>query len=311
MTSPLRFVPGTRSQIRGAVVVGLYLGVVIFWFNRHGVPLEREQVLAWLFGFVVIVQLTMAPTFVGVLRAVRDWLLLGLLFLAYDYSRGAADWFGFPLQVQTPINFDRALFPGDVPTVELQQWLRPFRGRRWWEAVMAVTYVSHFIVPYAITAVLWLRDRAAWRAWLARFSMLTLIGLTGYITLPTMPPWLAARQGHLEEVERVSTRGWRLLGLETAERFVDKGQATVNLVAAFPSLHAAYPALILGVFWPRTNRWVRSLLVAYVVVMGATLVIGGEHYVFDVVAGWGAAALALWAWRRLAARPRVQAWLAS
>ena len=311
MISTPRVASTTGPQLRGAAVVGVYLGVLAFVVIRFGLPLEREQVLLWMFGFVVVVQLAIAPSVVGIARALRDWLLLGVLFVAYDYSRGAADWFGMPLQIDAPINIDRAVFPGDVPTVELQRWLGPFRGERWWEAVMTLTYISHFFVPYVITAVLWLRDRSAWRAWLARFSALTTVGLIGYVLVPTMPPWLAYRGGHLDEVQRITGRGWRLVGLDTAERLLDKGQATVNLVAAFPSLHAAYPALILGVFWPTAGRVVRAVMLLYVIVMAFTLVIGGEHYVVDVAAGWGAAALVVVIWRRLAARPRVAAWLSS
>ena len=38
-----------------------------------------------------------------------------------------------PLQIEAPIIIDRALFPGDVPTVELQARLGPFDGQQWWE----------------------------------------------------------------------------------------------------------------------------------------------------------------------------------
>ena len=31
---------------------------------------------------------------------------------------------------------------------------------------MVATYASHFLVPYAVTAYLWIRDRPRWRAWL-------------------------------------------------------------------------------------------------------------------------------------------------
>jgi membrane-associated phospholipid phosphatase len=57
-------------------------------------------------------------------------------------------------------------------------------------------------------------------------------------------------------------------------------------VAAVPSLHAAYPVLVLLFFWGRARPWLRALLVAYPLAMAFTLVYGGEHYVFDVVLGW-------------------------
>jgi len=292
-------------------LVGAYVGVAGYRFATDGIPLEREQVLAWVLGLVIVVSIAQGHGPITLARAVRDWLILAVLFLAYDYSRGAADWFGMPLQVELPIVIDRAMFPGDIPTVELQERLGPFEGRRWWEAVVAVTYLTHFVVPYLITAVLWVRDRADWRAWLARFATTTAIGLAGYILVPTMPPWLASREGHLGPIDRMSTRGWRIIDLDIAERLLDKGQASVNLVAAFPSLHAAFPALVAAYFWARSGPLGRILLVAYPLLMAFTLVISGEHYMVDVLAGWAVVAVTMALWRRLDRRPAVQRWLAS
>ena len=182
------------------------------------------QVLAWTLGLVVVVSLATGHRF-NAARALRDWSVLAVLFVAYDYSRGAADWFGMPLQIDAPIIIDRALFPGDVPTVELQARLGPFHGQRWWEAAMSITYATHFVVPHAVTAFLWLRDRSRWRAWLAQFTAVTSAGLAGFILLPTMPPWLASLHGHIDEVQGVATRGWRLLNLDIAETLIDKGHA--------------------------------------------------------------------------------------
>ena len=243
--------------------------------------------LAWTLGFVVAVSVALGAHWSRAARAVRDWSVFGVLLVIYDYSRGAADWFGMPLQIEAPIILDRALFPGDIPTIELQTRLGPFLGQRWCEAAIALVYATHFFVPYIITAVLWLTDRGRWRAWLTQYVAITAVGLLGYVTLPTMPPWLASPTGHLGAVEHVTTRGWRLLHLDAAEGIIDKGQAVANHVAAFPSLHAAYPALIAAFFWPQVRSGVgRLLLAAYPLAMGLTLVIGGEHYVIDILAGW-------------------------
>lgn len=266
----------------GAAVAALILVVAL-----HGVPLEREHVLVWTLGFVLIYLVTLRTRWHDAARAVRDWLVLALLLVVYDYSRGLADGLGMPLQIDAPIIVDRALFPGDVPTVELQARLGPFDGGRWWESAMGLVYLTHFVVPYVLTAVLWLGDRRRWRAWIRRFAVVTGIGLVGYITLPTVPPWLASETGRLAAVERISLRGSWFHPFEAAELLIDKGWAVANPVAAFPSLHAAYPALIAAFFWPRIRSpLVRAILVAYTLAMGCTLVLGGEHYVVDVLAGW-------------------------
>ena len=284
------------------------MGTFAFASVRWGLPVDREQVLAWTLGVAVAVSLAAGHRFEAA-RALRDWAIFAVLFVAYDYSRGIADQLGMPLQIDAPIVVDRALFGGDVPTVELQARLGPFNGERWWEAAMAVIYVSHFLAPYAVTAFLWLTDRSRWRAWLAQFAGVTCAGLAGYVLLPTMPPWLASRQGLLGPVDRVATRGFSLLALEPAHTLMQKGQAVANLVAAFPSLHAAYPALMAVFFWGRCGLIGRTLLAAYPIAMALTLVVGGEHYVFDVLGGWGVVAAVAVVWRRCSSRPSVSRWL--
>ncbi|MGI9602008.1 MAG: phosphatase PAP2 family protein, partial [Acidimicrobiales bacterium] len=288
--------PTRRTNLRAAAL-GAFAGALVFALVTRGIPLEREQVLAWMLAGVVAASIGSSWLTIG--RAVRDWVLFGVLFLLYDFSRGAAEELGMPVQVELPIWFDRVLFPGDVPTVELQERWRPFTGERWWEVMVSLVYVSHFIVPYVITAVYWLRDRTVWRQWLARFSTLTVAGLLTYVLVPTMPPWLAARTGELAPVERIAGRGWRAVGLESADRALDKGQAAVNLVAALPSLHAAYPALIAAFFWTRAPVAWRPVLAAYPLLMAFTLVVSGEHYVFDVLVGWLYVAVVMVAWARI------------
>ena len=304
---------GRRAEVGDLALVaaiGAFVAAFVFAVGRWGLPIDREQVLAWTLGLVVIVSLATGHRF-NTARALRDWSVLAVLFVAYDYSRGAADWFGMPLQIDAPIIIDRALFPGDVPTVELQARLGPFHGQRWWEAAMSITYATHFVVPHAVTAYLWLRDRSRWRAWLSQFTAVTSAGLAGFILLPTMPPWLASLNGHLDEVQGVATRGWRLLNLGIAETLIDKGHAEVNLVAAFPSLHAAYPALIAAFFWPQLGHLGRVALAAYPLAMALTLVISGDHYVIDVIGGWAVVGAVVAAWPRLSSRPAVSRRLTS
>jgi hypothetical protein len=56
-------------------------------------------------------------------------------------------------------------------------------------------------------------------------------------------------------------------------------------VGALPSLHAAYPFLLMLFFWRRAGRW-RPLLVGYTLAMAVTLVYSADHFVFDILAGW-------------------------
>ena len=94
-------------------------------------------------------------------------------------------------------------------------------------------------------------------------------------------------------VERISTRGWATLHLDTARALIDQGQASVNPVAAIPSLHAALSAAIAVFLWRRVHRRWRPLLAAYVWIMAFTLVYSAEHYAIDILLGWALAAIVM------------------
>jgi PAP2 superfamily len=103
-------------------------------------------------------------------------------------------------------------------------------------------------------------------------------------------------------IERIVGRGWGKLNLQTASALIDQGQASVNLVAAIPSLHAGLTLAIAAFLWNRVQRGWRPLLVGYVLLMAFTLVYTAEHYVVDILLGWLLAAVVLVGMRSYDAR---------
>jgi membrane-associated phospholipid phosphatase len=79
---------------------------------------------------------------------------------------------------------------------------------------------------------------------------------------------------------------WDHVGIHGAAALFTGGNRFDNNIAAMPSLHAAYPMLLLLFFWKRAHRPLRALLVTYVLAMAFTLVYTGEHFVLDEVVGW-------------------------
>ena len=86
-----------------------------------------------------------------------------------------------------------------------------------------------------------------------------------------------------------------MIGGGTAGLF-SEGQASVNLVAAVPSLHSAFTALVALFLWKRVRPALRPLLALYPLAMGLALIATGEHYFFDVLLGWLYAGAVMGAW---------------
>jgi hypothetical protein len=219
-----------------------------------------------------------------------------------DLSRGAATLLGAPTLWEIQPRVDRWLFFGAEPTVWLQEHIKQAHPP-WWEVLTSIVYMSLFVVPYAVGGIAWLQGRPAWQAFVRRFVPLWLIALVFYAVIPAAPPWAASRCTPVEVadgpshpacmarsparvpdggllgamrssqigahqfVERISTRGWATLHLNAARALINEGQASVNLVAAIPSVHAALSAMVALFLWRRVHFAWRPVLVTYVVVM--------------------------------------------
>ncbi len=275
----------------GALV--LYFATLVVWSAHYGIPVQRELVVAWICGALACASLGRPRR--QILRLLLDWLPIVVVLCAYDFTRGAADSLGIGVHARPMIDFDRTVFFGQTPTEWLQARLYDPGVVHWWDVAFTLVYTSYFIVPFAVAGLLWVRDHAAFVRFARRLVTLALAGLATYLVFPAAPPWLAAEEGLLHGVHRTVTDGWEVLGVGTAGLF-SEGQASVNLVAAVPSLHAGFTALVAMFLWPRVRPALRPLLVLYPLAMALTLVATGEHYVFDVLLGWLYAGAVMAAW---------------
>ena len=308
--------PETRRRRRWLLTTVLSLfaaSVVVF-----GVPTGREWLTAWM--LVTLWAACGGRLAVWRRAVVRDWLpLLGVLF-AYDLLRGLANEIGgaaFGLarwrsnpdnivsvaraHLDSPLNADKWMFDGIVPTTWLQERYFDLGVVHWYDRIAVIVYLSHFLVSLGLATVLWCVSYRTFRPYLATLVTLTMITLVTYVLYPAAPPWMAGLNGHLPPVSRVVRETLAAMNSTTVNTAVEKGAAYSNPVAAMPSLHAAIPAMLLFFFWVSARWWLRVALVAYTLSMAVTLVYTGEHYVIDALVGWLYALVAVLAVRRVIA----------
>jgi membrane-associated phospholipid phosphatase len=276
----------------------LYIVALCAYTVAYGIPVQRELVIAWTCGALAVASIGRPPR--EVVQLVLDWAPIVAVLAVYDFTRGAADSMGIGAHFTTMIDFDQFVFFGETPTQWLQARLYQPEGVRWYDIAFTLVYTSYFIVPFATAGVLWARDRLAFLRFVKRLVTLAIAGLATYIAFPAAPPWMAGEEGLLDGIHRTTAKGWEVIDLQTAAMF-SHGQGAVNQVAAVPSLHSAFVALVAFFLWGRVRPWVRPLLLLYPLAMGLTLIATGEHYFFDVLLGWiyAAGVMAGWsAWER-------------
>jgi membrane-associated phospholipid phosphatase len=297
-------VPVDKLRILRVVLVGSYLVGYVWWLRTRGLPIDRISVAISLAIFLLCA-FTGRPlrTWAGLLR---DVTLYCSMWFAYEMTRGAADRLGMPLQVEAVRNVDRFLFLGHDPSVVLQRhfWEPTVR---WYDWVASTIYMSHFVVPVVAMAVLWATSRRQWARYMKRFATVLGVACVMFVLLPTAPPWMLSQETHdlPPGLQRSAGRGFVDLGFKG---FVKSWQHALdwgNAVAAMPSLHASF-ALIVAAFFLPWIRWrsLRAVVLCYPIIMLASLVYLGEHWVVDGLVGWLIVGGSFWIWNRVERRRR-------
>ncbi len=295
-------VPPTASDPSGAqlgrrndrLLIGLvagYIALLSALMIARGVSLTPD---------VLLIGLGLAAILLGRGKLfLRDWIPFIGLFFAYELMRGYADTFGAAVHVEDVLAAERWLFLGAVPTQVLQEWLHPATGFDPWAVLGTVFYFLHFPLPLAVAFFLWLRRRRVFYDYVAALIVLSMAGFVTYLLLPVAPPWWAAERGLLPGVVYLKEQGFedlaRMFGFEGRYLFsYTIYQINPNQVAAFPSLHAAYPFLAF-LFARRYFGRVGWLMLAYSACVWFSIVYIADHYVVDILGGLAYAGAAYWA----------------
>ncbi|MBS1887000.1 MAG: phosphatase PAP2 family protein [Actinobacteria bacterium] len=274
--------------------LALYFAGFVVWSYTYGIPVQRELVVAWVCGALACACLGRHPR--EMLQLVFDWAPMVVVLAAYDMTRGLADKLGIGVHFLPMIDFDRTVFFGQTPTEWLQHHLYDPHVLSAWNVAFTLVYTSYFITPFALAGWLWARDRPAYLRFVKRLVSLSIAAVVTYVLFPAAPPWLAGQEGHLHDVARTTSEGWKIIGVGTSILF-SEGQAAVNLVAAVPSLHAAFTMLVALTAWDMIpRRRARPLVLLYPAAMALTLMATGEHYFFDILLGWAYAGVTLLGW---------------
>ncbi len=148
--------------------------------------------------------------------------------------------------------------------------------KHWLEVLVSWTYWnSEFTVVGLALVWVYLRRHDAFHNFRNSVLLANVIGLIGYVFVPTAPP--------------------RLLGVGFVDQHRDGlVNLTSNPYAAMPSLHAA-DALIVGVILFSVSRswWSKALWAAWPVWVWFAVMATGNHFWLDCIAGIGVALVAM------------------
>ena len=136
-------------------------------------------------------------------------------------------------------------------------------------------FVAHFVVTGLFVLWLYRRSRADFRVFRDGFLVATALSMLVHWGFPTAPPRIA----HADVLDTLNLFSGIDIGSQSTS-------ALTNPVAAVPSLHAGY-ALGVGVGLFRFARLplVRAFGLVYPALVVLTIIVTGNHFVLDALAG--------------------------
>jgi hypothetical protein len=156
------------------------------------------------------------------------------------------------------------------------------------DIIAGLFYICWIPVPLAFAAYLFFKNRREFLCFAITFFVVNLLGFIIYYTYPAAPPWYIQEHGFVFHAATPGNTGGlarfdNYFNVHIFQSIYAKGS---NVFAAMPSLHSAYPVIV--IYYGLKNRVGIILnIVLCTVMMGIwlTAIYTSHHFILDVLAG--------------------------
>lgn len=284
--------PANPLRVAAGAIIAGYLVFAVVLYCWRGTYFAPDPPDSWA-ALLLVVAIALGQW----RRFLRDWIPFVALLFGYELLRGFTGTVvtGDRLTPSSPgavrwqflIAFDRWVAGGTPLTLRLQRSLYRPGEVAWYDVLAGLVYSLHFALPLLFGFLLWIRHPAQFRQFTVTLLAMTYATFVVFLLVPTAPPWLLGLWGKLPGVFDPFAM---TVDAALPRRFAHVDALTIwtkaspDPVAAFPSLHAAYPWLIFLVSLQLFGRrgW---LLLPYNGLVWFSVVYLAQHWIADVLAG--------------------------
>lgn len=209
-------------------------------------------------------------------------------WILFDYMKAIPNYMINPVHIADLYNLEKHIFGinfhGKILTPN-EYWLANSNSTV--DVITGLFYLCWIPVPLGMAAYLFFKNRREFLYFALTFLLVNLLGFVIYYTYPAAPPWYIQQYGfQFHPLTLGSTGGLarfdNYFHIQLFKSIYAKGS---NVFAAMPSLHSAYPMIVL--YYGYRNRLGLANIFFAIVVLGIwfTAVYASHHYVLDVLAG--------------------------
>ena len=244
--------------------------------------------------------------------ATRKFILGFSIFIFYwvifDYMKAFPNYNYNAVHIADLYNFEKHIFGINVNGKLLtpNEYLN-LKATTFLNVVTGLFYLCWIPVPLSFAAYLFFTKKKQFLYFALTFLLVNLLGFVIYYVYPAAPPWYIQEHGFAFQPLTLGSTG----GLSRFDAYFHinlfhsiyaKGS---NVFAAMPSLHSAYPVIVL--YYGIKNKLGLVNVLFFIVVIGIwfTAVYASHHYILDVLAGITTAAIGISLFNLLATKVKL------
>jgi len=288
-------------------------------FTKKNIMINTLLVLVYLLWNFVIGEIRSEHYFLVILwlaafyvsdksrRFILAFSIFILFWIIYDSMRIIPNYEVSTPHIQEPYAFEKAIFgihhngilltPNEYFSIVNNQFLDFLSG---------FFYINWMPIPIGFGVYLYLTNKSLFIKYSLAFLLVNLLGFIIYYLYPAAPPWYVELYGFDLHIGVPGNRAGlirfdELVGVPVFENIYNKN---ANVLAAIPSLHAAYPVVVLFYAVKKKMKlWIKTGFTLFMLGIWFSAVYSCHHYIIDVLMGVMLALMTLFLFDRILRNP--------
>jgi len=209
-------------------------------------------------------------------------------WVIFDYMKAIPNYNYNTVHIADLYNFEKHIFGinfnGKILTPN--EYLRA-KSTTSLNIITGLFYLCWIPVPVSFATYLFFKNKRQFLYFAFTFLLVNLLGFVVYYLYPAAPPWYIQEHGFTFHPMTMGSTG----GLSKFDNYFHinlfksiyaKGS---NVFAAMPSLHSAYPVIVVYYGFKNRLKWVNTIFIIVMLGIWFTAIYASHHYVLDVIAG--------------------------
>jgi len=283
-----------------SITIAISVSLLYFITSYFLIGFKTDQlVLAFVFNTCFFASTYTRKFIIGFSIFIVYWII-------FDYMKAFPNYTYNTVHIQDLYNAEKALFGininGKIITPN-EFWIA--NHSTWIDVATGIFYLCWIPVPLAFAFYLFVKDKQLFLHFSITFVLVNFIGFVLYYLYPAAPPWymqqfgtnfIAGTKGNTAGLNRFDS----VTGLNVFHNLYAKSS---NVFAAMPSLHSAYPLIVVYYGFQKKVGIVATILFT-IVMLGIwfAAIYSSHHYVLDVLAGIAVAVLGILIFQKIMLR---------